>query len=304
MVNIYMCEDSSKFKVTRPSFGSQSSKLLYFLTAFEKYLAVLFLVVSCFLFLVTSAHAQLEIAETFDVPENAVDGDIVSYADTGVKLSDREYDDKVFGIVETSPLVVYRRKDQTGQPVVRNGTTVVNVTTANGEIKVGDFITSSSIPGKGQKALASGYIVGVALEGFNGEGGEDVSFTPPGEGQQPRQVKSGQINVAIKIEYAEIGTARNANRLFDILNGALFRSVQDPEKFVNLIRYIAAGLAVLISFLIGFFTLARTIPKGIEALGRNPLARTTIQFGIILNIIFTVGIGIVGIVAAIILLRF
>lgn len=271
-----------------------------------KFLFAALLLATCYLLLTTSAFAQLEIAETYDVPKEAVDGDIVSYTDKGIALSPREYDDKIFGVIETSPLVAYRRQDSTGMPVVRNGTVEVNVTTINGPIKTGDFITSSSMPGKGEKSIISGYIIGVALQDFKDTDGEAVSYTPPsGEGGgAARQIRSGKINVAIKIEFAELNTARNANRLFDIINGAIFRNVQDPEKFVNVIRYIAAGLAVLISFLIGFFTLARTIPKGIEALGRNPLARTTIQFGIILNIIFTVGIALVGIVAAIILLRF
>jgi F0F1-type ATP synthase membrane subunit c/vacuolar-type H+-ATPase subunit K len=286
---------------------SQMSKIRYFLSAgwrIEKYLLIVVLLVTCHLSLVTSVYAQLEIAETYDMPEGAADGDIVSYVETGIALSSREYDDKIFGVVETTPLVAYRRVDNTGEPVLRSGTAEVSVTTINGPIKTGDFITSSSLPGKGEKAVTSGYIIGVALADFGEQDGEAVDYTPPGEGQQQRQVQLGKINVAIKIEYAELNTARNANRLFDVINGALFRSVQDPERFVNLFRYIAAGLAVLISFLIGFFTLARTIPKGIEALGRNPLAKTTIQFGIILNIIFTVGIALVGIVAAIILLRF
>ena len=270
----------------------------------QKLLLLFFVLYTLYFILYTPSLAQLEIAETFDMPEGAADGDIISYTEEGVILSAREYDDKTFGVIETSPLVAYRRQDNTGMPVLRNGSAEVSVTTINGPIRTGDFITSSSLPGKGQKALTSGYIVGVALQDFTEEDGEAVDFTAPGEGQQSRSVRIGKINVAIKIEYAELNTARNANRLFDVLNGALFRNVQDPEKFVNLIRYIAAGLAVLISFLIGFFTLARTIPKGIEALGRNPLARTTIQFGIILNIIFTVGIALVGIVAAIILLRF
>lgn len=267
------------------------------------FVCLFFILTPYFLILVPTASAQLEIAETFDMPEGASDGDIISYTDQGVVLSEREYDDKIFGVVETSPLMAYRRQDNTGLPVLRNGSAEVSVTTINGPIKTGDFITSSSLPGKGQKAVTSGYIIGVALSDFTEADGEAVDYNPP-EGGATKQVKTGKINVAIKIEYAELNTARNANRLFDVLNGALFRNVQDPEKFVNVIRYIGAGLAVLISLLIGFFTLARTIPKGIEALGRNPLARTTIQFGIILNIIFTVGIALVGIVAAIILLRF
>lgn len=250
------------------------------------------------------AFAQLEIAETYDVPEGTVDGDIVSYSEGILGPAKKEYDDKIFGVIEDSPLVAYRRQDNTGLPVMRSGTAEVNVTTINGPIKTGDFITSSSMPGKGEKAVISGYIIGVALADFGDADGEAGTYTPPGEGQQAKQIRVGKINVAIKIEYAEVDSARNANRLLDSINSAFFRNTQNPEEFVNIIRYILAGFAVILSFLVGFFTLARSIPKSIEALGRNPLARTTIQFGIILNIVFTVGIALVGIVAAVILLKF
>lgn len=264
---------------------------------------VLFLITTYIYVNAETVNAQLEIAETFDVnTEGAVDGDIVSYTDKGVILSERDHDDKVFGVIDNSPLVVYRRQNSTGMPIVRNGTIDVNVSTANGPIKTGDLITTSFFKGKGEKSTVSGYIIGVALQDFGEQDGEPASFTPAQGGTQ--QVRVGKINMAIKIEFAELNTARSANRLLDAVNVAFFRNTQDPEKFVNILRYILAGLAVIISFAIGFFTLARTIPKAMEALGRNPLARATIQFGIVLNIIFTVGIALVGIVAAIILLRF
>lgn len=253
---------------------------------------------------ISLVHAQLEIAESYDVKtEGATDGDIVSYTDQGVVLSSRDHDDKVFGVIDSTPLVSYKRSDGTGMSVVRNGTIDVNVSTANGPIKVGDFITTSSFAGKGEKSTVSGYIIGVALEDFSEADGEAASYTPP-EGGGAKQVRVGKINLAIKIEYAELNTARSANRLLDALNVAFFRNTQDPEKFVNILRYILAGIAVIISFSIGFFSLARTIPKAMEALGRNPLARNTIQIGIVLNIVFTVGIALVGVVAAVILLRF
>lgn len=280
----------------------QVSRVKYQGLSIRSKVLMFFVLTTLYLLLNTRVFAQLEIAETYNVPEGAQDGDIVSYKADGVELSSSEYDEKVFGVIETTPLVAYRRQDNTGLPIVRSGTTSVNVTTANGPIQTGDFITTSTIPGKGQKSVASGYIIGVALEGFGDEDGEAVEVSLPEGGTT--QAREGSINVAIKIEYAEINTARNSNRFLEALNAAIFSNVQNPEQFVNVIRYILAGLAVLISFLIGFFTLARTIPKGVEALGRNPLARTTIQFGIILNIIFTVAIAGVGIVAAIILLRF
>lgn len=278
-----------------------SSKTAIILSVFA--LFFLFSLLSS-LFFTPSAFAQLEIAEPFDIKsEGVVDGDIVSFTSAGVVLSERANDDKVFGVVQTDPLAVYERADGSGTPVVRNGTADVNVSTANGPIKSGDLITTSFFKGKGQKSTISGYILGVAMQDFSDTDGETASFTPP-EGTGPVQVKVGKIKVALKIEFAELNTARSANRLLDALNLAFFRNTQDPEKFVNILRYILAGLAVIISFTIGFFTLARTIPKAMEALGRNPLARSTIQFGMVINIIFTVGIALVGVVAAIVLLRF
>jgi F0F1-type ATP synthase membrane subunit c/vacuolar-type H+-ATPase subunit K len=267
-------------------------------------LLAMFLLLSTAYYILPTAHAQLEVAETFDVPPGSTDGDILSYSEKGIVLSTKENDEKIFGIIETEPLVAYRRNDNTGMPVIRNGTVDVNVTTINGPINTGDLVTSSVVPGKGERSKISGYIVGVAMESFSETDGEEFDYNPPAGTGQARKVRTGKINVALKIEYSEITTARSANRLFDAINAAFFRNVNDPERFVNIVRYLLAGLAVVIAFLISFFTLARSIPKGIEALGRNPLARNTIQFGIILNIIFTVGIALVGIAAAIILLRF
>lgn len=274
---------------------------------YKKFLSLLFsalfLLVTHNSSLITPVHAQLEIVESYDVvTEGAVDGDIVSYTEAGLGLSERELDNKVFGVIDDNPMVVYRRQDNTGTPIVRSGTVDVNVSTANGPIKTGDLITTSFFKGKGEKSTQSGYILGVALADFGDQDGEAASFTPPQGGTQ--NVRVGKINMAIKIEFAELNTARSANRLLDAVNLAFFRNTQNPEQFVNILRYILAGVSVIFSFAIGFFTLARTIPKAMEALGRNPLARATIQFGIVLNIVFTIGIALVGIVAAIILIRF
>ncbi len=252
----------------------------------------------------STVHAQLEVSDVYDITDTqAVDGDLVSYTDKGLVRSDREYDNRLFGVVQTNPSVSYRRVDGTGTPVTRSGTVFVNVTTINGPIKVGDLITSSNMAGKGEKAENSGYVIGFATKEFKDGEGTQVQYTA-NNGAINRQVWVGQIPVAIKIEFAELNTARSTNRLLEAVNQAFFRNVSDPEQFVNIVRYILAGLAVLLSFVIGFFTFARSIPKGIEALGRNPLARASIQFGIIINIIFTVGIALIGIVAAVILLRF
>src|SRR3989344_2783791 len=127
----------------------------YYVLSMSAKLFLFFLLTTFYLILTTSAFAQLEVAETFDVPPGSVDGDILSYSEKGIVLSSKENDEKIFGVIETEPLVAYRRQDNTGMPVVRSGTVDVNVTTINGAIKTGDLVTSSVIPGKGERSKIS-----------------------------------------------------------------------------------------------------------------------------------------------------
>jgi hypothetical protein len=260
----------------------------------KKFLVLLisaFLLFTVHCLLITPVSAQLEIADTYDIVDpDAQSGDIVSLGSGGIARSAIEYDNKIFGVINANPLAVYRRVDGTGTIINRNGVVPVNVTTANGSIKIGDYITTSIQAGKGQKALASGYIIGVALKDFNEGEGSQIEY---------KEFQNGES----RIEYAEISTSRNANALLSRLNAALFSSVQDPEGFVNVIRYVASGLVTLISIIVGLFILARVIPKGVEGIGRNPLARRSILLYTGLNLLIVGVIVILGIGASILLIR-
>ncbi len=239
------------------------------------------------LFIIQNAYAQqspFDVASEYDVSDkDAVDGDILILTDQGLVRATKAFDNKLFGVIQDKAVVSYRVRGGTGKIVARSGVAKVNVTNLTGEIKPGDYITSSETAGKGIKSTQSGYTIGIALAEM--------------------KEKEGQIPVAVKIEYAELTTSRSTIRLFDQLNAAFFRNVQDPEKFTNVIRYIIAGVVALTSFLLGFFTFARSLPKSIEAMGRNPLARTSIQFSIMMSIVLTVAVTLVGVVAAVLIIR-
>ncbi len=51
-------------------------------------------------------------------------------------------------------------------PVALSGRVPVRVTTENGSIQIGDFLTTSSIPGVAMKATKEGYVIGKALESY------------------------------------------------------------------------------------------------------------------------------------------
>ncbi len=238
----------------------------------------------------------IEVTSVFEIADTeAVEGDILTAEEKGLKRSNIGFDNKMFGVIQEQPLLVYRSETK-GKPLVRSGIAQVNVTTLNGPLKYGDYITSSSIPGKGQKASESGYVLGVALTPFTGEGNQQIDG-PRGK------VASGKISVAVRIEYAELSNPRFAGRLFGFLGTTLLENVSDPKQAGGAIRVIAAGLVMLLSFTFAFLIFARSIPKSIEALGRNPLAKSTIQFSMIINIVLLVVTGIIGIVASILIIR-
>ncbi|MDO8638960.1 MAG: hypothetical protein Q7R43_05265, partial [Candidatus Daviesbacteria bacterium] len=64
-----------------------------------------------------------------------------------------------------------------------------------------------------------------------------------------------------------------------------------------------AGMIVLVGFLISFFAFSRSLPKAIEAIGRNPLARSSIYFSIGVNILFAILTLAIAVIAAIIIVR-
>lgn len=245
-------------------------------------------------------HAQesrgIEVTSVYEIADSeAQEGDIISVTDQGLIRSTIGFDPKIFGVIQEQPLLVYRT-ETAGKPVVRSGIAQVNVTTLNGPIQNGDYITSSQIPGKGQKAQESGYVLGITLTSFTGEGAQTVAG-PTG------QVALGKIPVAIKIEYAELTNPRFAGRLFGFIGTTLLENVSDPKQVGLVIRYLAAGIVMLLSFTFSFLIFARSIPKSIEAIGRNPLAKSTIQFSMIVNIFLLVLTGLIGIVASILIIR-
>jgi hypothetical protein len=230
-----------------------------------------------------------------NVDSKAVYGDILIKSGQGFSLADSPYSIYLFGVLEEKPLLVFRDGNDSSKPITRSGVVNVNVTNINGDIKSGDFITSSPIPGKGQKAERSGYVIGIALE--------DLKNTNPNITFGNKKVSSGQIPVAMRIEYAEITNPRSS-RIADYLNTALFQNIQSPDRFQRLVQYTLSGVVVVTSFLLSFLVFARSAIKGIDAIGRNPLAKRAIQVSIFLNIILALTTTLVGLAAAFVIVRF
>lgn len=255
-------------------------------------------VIGLFFVLVTAqnfavpAYAQQEqnislgIANNVPIIDKGVkDGDIIASNKKGYILSATPYDPLVIGVVSTKPAVSLNitGSDASSYPVISAGNVKVNVSSINGDIKVGDFIASSEVAGAGMKADKTGYVIGRALDSFSSKNKKEV----------------GSINIALNLHYSYSNTQTQSS-LKDIFNLSVLASYESPSA---VFKYVVAGIIILLSFILGVISFGRVANTGVEALGRNPLAGKMIQFGIVMNVLITLAIIAAGFGMAFLIIR-
>lgn len=110
------------------------------------------------LFLVQASYAQTERKHVDFEP-----GDLV--VSTTGRLADGELDKAAEPYAENIVGVFTEGAGMSKMPgILQNGIAYIKFDPSNGEVKVGDYITSSSKTGYGMKATKPGVVVGVALE--------------------------------------------------------------------------------------------------------------------------------------------
>ncbi|PIS14645.1 hypothetical protein COT64_01600 [Candidatus Shapirobacteria bacterium CG09_land_8_20_14_0_10_39_12] len=201
--------------------------------------------------------------------EDIQNGSIISSTPEGYVLSSTAYDPTVYGVVSFSPAVSFETQSVNSYSVISLGKVYLRVATGNGAIKEGDLLTTSKIPGVGQKATEDGFTIGTALENFESSNVNEiglilVNFKP-------------QYNVAVS------GTGRGINLIRTIKLAAASPFLSPLTS----LRYLLAVVLTAVSFILGFLHYGRFAKMGIESLGRNPLASKTISAGIIFNILMT-----------------
>lgn len=152
----------------------------------------------------TFSTTGADVAEEFSHDGSLEEGDVVMIDAEGeneIKKCDKPKSSKVFGVISTTPgmvlnsintddfdkqmaenkpnssqergekWAVYRNEHKKKHlPVALNGRTPCKVVSTSGQIKKGDFITSSSKAGYGEKLVGSGSYFGIALEDDKGIG--------------------------------------------------------------------------------------------------------------------------------------
>ena len=115
----------------------------------------------------------------------------------------------------------------------------------------------------------------------------------PGEGNE-----EAIIYALVNIRPAIVATTARGNLLESLRQGLLAPTLAPLAS----LRYLLAILVAMAAFILGFVYFGRVAKGGVEAIGRNPLARKAIQIGVALNLLMTVAIMAGGLVLAYVIL--
>ncbi len=169
-----------------------------------------------------------DFAEMFPSNETLQPGEVVVFAGTHdqVERSKTENAKGIAGIVSTRPGFLAGENTVGAFPVALAGRVPTNVTADNGEINIGDALTTSKKPGFAMKAKRAGMVIGYALEPLAsgdqsilvyvnaGYWGGEASIGTPGTNNQASQFASGQ-----SADYTSLNMTGNVNLSgHDILN--------------------------------------------------------------------------------------
>lgn len=163
-----------------------------------------------------SSGSGADLAETYFTTDLAVgDGDIVAadpaFPKIGFKRATKPYDPTLIGIMSTKPGITLTDDSQyptnsQGRPIkpmalALAGRVPLKVSLENGPIQVGDYLTSSSVPGVAMKATHPGPTVGKALEAFDGTN-PTIIYTFEG-----KSFAGGKIMTFLNVSYADPSNA-------------------------------------------------------------------------------------------------
>ena len=128
--------------------------------------------------------ANADLAENYPSTQDLMAGEIVAVDSLNsghIKRTNKSYQSDAIGVISTAPGLVLGSPDDDNlnqYPVALAGRVPVKVSNENGDIHVGDYITTSSVPGVGMKATQTGYIVGRALGSFVSDGSTEMGMIP------------------------------------------------------------------------------------------------------------------------------
>lgn len=239
------------------------------------------------------ATEEVGLAYRVPIAVQTSSGQIVSFDGENYALSKGKYDKAIIAVVIENPGLVIEPEAGTGVAVMSDGQVKVLVNASNGELKVGDWIAASEVDGEGMKATEPGWVVGRALETLASTNNPVLVMAKLNVHYEVNPLGE-DLPVQLPISNILRGALTD---LFSVLNK------QAQKEPFALFRYILAAIVIIIAVVFSYFTFGRVARSGVEAIGRNPLARRTIMVGVVFNVLFGLMIVFAGIVVAYYIIR-
>jgi hypothetical protein len=207
-------------------------------------------------------------------------GVVVSSGDAAVSLSNPTASDQVY-------VATFGRYD-------------VLVSTQNGSIAEGDYVTISSLGGVGMKAsTAQQLVIGKALKGFDGR--SDVeSRTTLKTSNGDKEVRIGRISVEVSVAHNPLFEQDNQPGVPSFLSKVAGVVTDQPVAAFRI--YASLAVFVVMTILSGSILFAG-VRSGMVAVGRNPLAKHSVVRSLIQVTIMSLIVFVIGLFAVYLLLR-
>jgi F0F1-type ATP synthase membrane subunit c/vacuolar-type H+-ATPase subunit K len=230
--------------------------------------------------------ATLGVAHIVEMQDKKIkDGSVISSGKKGAVPTIVPYDSQVLGVVSRDAAIILdnAKSDENGVPVISTGAVYILVSSKDGNIKKGDLLATTTLPGVAAKAVKDGFVLGSAMEDFSSN--------------DPKKID--KIAVNLDLHYFN-SKPTFPGTLSDIFKLVLLPTKDGPNP---IFKYVMAAIVVLGSMILGFMSFGRAAAKGVEALGRNPAASRIIHLGIIFNVAIVVAIALAGLGVAFLILR-
>ena len=231
----------------------------------------------------------------------------MSGKDSGkVKVSTKDQRQNMFGVVVNRnqlALTFSGTELENEAYVATSGTYSVFVSTENGPISSGDFVTLSSIDGVAMKAGNAdeqSTVFGRAQASFSGKGVTlGTTKLKDVDGNSNKTVTLGAVPVTIDIKHNpnEVSTKANVPELLQRVGKVI------AEKDVSPIRIYLSMAIAAISLVAAIAVLYGGVRSGVISIGRNPMTRKSIFRALLQVILTSLLILIIGLFAVYLLLK-
>lgn len=176
----------------------------------------------------------------------------------------------------------------------------VLVSTQEGPIKEGDFITISSLNGVGMKAATTQQLViGKALKGFDGTS-ESEGATTLQTNSGKKEVHLGHVPIEVSVAHNPLYEKEKEAGVPDFLSKAAQLVTDRP---VSAFRIYVSLAVVVLSLVIAGSILFAGVRSGMTSIGRNPLAKSSIVRGLVQVTLMSLIVFAIGLFAVYLVLR-